>query len=254
MKSIVFTLFLMIAPLHGQALESPSTAAAQDATGRNAVSMRDHDAADAHSGDDHADGYEGGMDNPAEGLVEGRAGGQAETHEGVQEAGHGAGHHADGVPASVYWQAVNFFIFAFLLWFLLRKKVPAYFKERELNFNMALEKAEKAHQEAEAQKREVERRLQALQASADQSIAQAKAEAEELRIKILREAEELSERLKEDAHRTAEIELQRAKTELREEALSQAVTAAAKILSEKIADTDQKRLQSEFVEKIQVVR
>lgn len=171
-------------------------------------------------------------------------------------AAHAAsgGHGDGGIPAAVYWQALNFVLFAALLWFLLRKKVPAYFKERAANFNMALAKAEKARLEAEAQKREIEQRLKTLQASADQSVAQAKAEAEELRKKILREAEELSVRMKEDARRTAEIELQRAKTELREEVLAQAVTAAKQILSEKIAETDQKRLQSEFVEKIQVVR
>lgn len=166
----------------------------------------------------------------------------------------GAAHGEAGIPASVMWQAINFALFVGLLWFLLRKKVPAYFAERAANFNLALAKAEKARQEAEEQKRVIEARLQALQSSADQSVAQAKLDAEELRQKIVREAQEISVRIIEDARHTAEIELQRAKSELREEVLSQAMVAAKKILSEKIADTDQKRLQSEFVEKIQVVR
>ncbi|MCM2281596.1 MAG: ATP synthase F0 subunit B [Bdellovibrionaceae bacterium] len=166
----------------------------------------------------------------------------------------GAAHGGSGIPASVMWQAINFVIFAFLLWFLLRKKVPAYFAERAAHFEVALKKAEKARQEAEAQKQEIEKRLHALQTSADQSIVKAKGDADELRQKIIRDAQALSEHLIADARRTAEIELQRAKTELREEVLAQAVVAAKALLNEKIVDTDQKRLQSEFVEKIQVVR
>jgi len=174
----------------------------------------------------------------------------------ISEAGLAAGgaHHGDGIPAVVGWQTINFLIYAALLYFLLRKPTASFFKSRVENFQQALIRAEKAKSEAEAQRHEIEQRLKALENSAEQSYAQAQAEAKDLRNKIVFEAKGLSEKLKLDAQRTAEIELQRAKSELREEMLTQAVDAAKKILSERIAEPDQKRLQTEFVQKIQEVR
>jgi F-type H+-transporting ATPase subunit b len=166
---------------------------------------------------------------------------------------HGAGHE-EGIPNDVWFQCINFLLFAGVVDYLLRQPLKTYFKDRANSFRLAMTKAEASRQDAEKQKREIENRLRTLENSAQDSLVHARAEAEELRKRIVREAQELSAKLKEDAQRTAEIELQRAKTELREEVLAQAVTAAKSVLSEKIAEGDQKRLQTEFVDKIQAVR
>jgi F-type H+-transporting ATPase subunit b len=166
---------------------------------------------------------------------------------------HGASHE-EGIPNEVWFQFVNFALFAGLIVYFLRQPVKTYFKDRANSFRLAMTKAEASRAEAEKQKREIESRLRTLENSAQDSLTHARAEADELRKRIVREAQELSAKLKEDAQRTAEIELQRAKTELREEVLTQAVTAAKAVLSEKIAEGDQKRLQTEFVDKIQAVR
>lgn len=166
----------------------------------------------------------------------------------------GGGHGADGVPGIVTYQAINFVLYAALLFFLLRKPIKNFFKGREDSFKQALIKAEAARADAEKKRQEIQERLTKLEATADQSIAQAKAEAEALKNKIIQEAQELSKNLKDEARRTADIEIERAKLELRSDMLHQAVALSQKMLIDKIADNDQKRLQTEFVEKIQVVR
>ena len=60
--------------------------------------------------------------------------------------------------------------------------------------------------------------------------------------------------MKRETERTAESEIQRAKLESRDELLNASLEQAKKILKEKVNEPDQKRLQDEFVEKIQVVR
>ena len=67
------------------------------------------------------------------------------------------------------------------------------------------------------------------------------------------DAQEIILNLKKETERTADSEIQRAKLELREELLSAALTQAKQILKDKVNEPDQKRLQNEFVEKIQVV-
>ncbi len=158
------------------------------------------------------------------------------------------------IPREVFWQFVNFFLFIALLIFLLRKKVVAYFQEREATFKQALIKVEHARKAAETQKNIIKEKLEKLEASAKSDLAQAQKDAEELKLKILSEARELVANMKKETERTAESEIQRAKLELRDELLNAAIDQAKKILTDKVNEPDQKRLQDEFVEKIQVVR
>lgn len=161
---------------------------------------------------------------------------------------------SEPLPKDVIWQFVNFTIFIALLFFLLRKKVVAYFEERELSFKQALIKAEHARKDAEHQKNIIKEKLEKLEASAASDRALAQKDAEELKIKIITEAKELVANLKKETERSADSEIQRAKLELRDELLNSAIEQAKKILKEKVNEPDQKRLQDEFVEKIQVVR
>ena len=65
---------------------------------------------------------------------------------------------------------------------------------------------------------------------------------------------EIAERLETDALRTAEFEVEKANITLREELLALSMSQAKQVLTEKMDGANQKRLQDEFVDKIQVVR
>lgn len=172
----------------------------------------------------------------------------------AEEASHATGHGAEeGIPQSVLFQAINFVIYAALLFWLLRKPVRKFFLGRQEAFRQALVKAEARREEAERQKQEIQARLVKLQASSRDSVEQAKREAELLRQRILNEGADISKNMRDEARRTAEFEIQRARNELREELLQQSIALSRKVLSEKILDQDQKRLQGESVDKIQAV-
>jgi F-type H+-transporting ATPase subunit b len=165
-----------------------------------------------------------------------------------------AGDYQGGIPIDVLYQAINFAIFVGLGFFLLRKPVSRYFSSREQAFKQALVKAQAARQEAEQRKTEIQMRLSKLQSTAEESIEKARAEAEALRSQIVLDAADLAKKLREDAEATADAEIERAKRELREDVLAQSLALSRKVLNEKMAEQDQKRLQTEFVDKIQVVR
>ena len=174
----------------------------------------------------------------------------------VASANEGGGHeeHAGGIPTVVFYQIFNFVLYAGILIFLLRKKIAGHFRDRQQNFRQALVRAQAAQNEAEANKRDIQMRLAKQQAGETDSVGRAHAEAEELRRRILEEAELAARGLREEAHRTAQLEIERAKQELRAELVQEAMNIARRQWSEKMADNDQRRLQSEFVDKIQVVR
>lgn len=166
----------------------------------------------------------------------------------------GGDHHVEGVPwKTVGVQAFNFILLFSLLFYLIKGAVISHFQERRKAYTDLVGKAEAAKREAEANHKEISQRLAALENSAKDNAAKAQAEAEALKAKLLKEADELAEKLKIDAKKTAEIEVQKAKSEIQMFALNQAIAAAEEKLSKEASTDDQSRLQSEFIRKIQAV-
>lgn len=161
------------------------------------------------------------------------------------------GHASAGIPTVVWLQFINFFLYVGLIVYFARTPIANYFKNRQAGFYSALKKADAARAEAQAKRADIQTRLSKLEASRDESIQRARKEAAELREQIVGEAKALSAKLRADSEATANIEITRAKTELREDLLNQSVALAQRILTDKMQDQDQKRLQDEFVAKIQ---
>ncbi|MGE0764619.1 MAG: ATP synthase F0 subunit B [Bdellovibrionales bacterium] len=170
-------------------------------------------------------------------------------------AGGGEHHGAEVIPwSTIAAQAFNFFLLVAILAWVSRKAVSQMFTERKKTYLDLVQRADAAKNEAEKNRREIAGRLQKLEDTAQESLVQAKSQAQEMQQRIMAEARELANKAKEEAERAARFELERAKQELREEVLGSAVEAARKALQDKVSGAEQKKLQSEFVEKIQVVR
>ena len=165
----------------------------------------------------------------------------------------GDAHEGGGLPTMFWLQVVNFTIYLGAIIFFARGPLREMFKGRYDGFFSAVKRAEAAKAEAEMKRKEIQDRLAKLEATRDESIQKARSDAAALRNQIVEEAKSLSAKLKADAERTAQLEVERAKYELREELLAQSVQMSKRILTDKMQEQDQKRLQSEFVDKIQVV-
>lgn len=169
--------------------------------------------------------------------------------------GGGAHHGEEGIPYKlIFTQGVNLLVFVGLMVYFLRKELAKHFAERKRAFHELVDRAEKAKREAEATRREVSDKLTRMQNSAQNSMKQAEHEAEEMRKRMVTEAAVLSERMQIEAQKTAQMEIERAKAELRTEILRLAADQTEKTLRDKVGVNEKKRLQDEFVEKIQVVR
>jgi F-type H+-transporting ATPase subunit b len=168
--------------------------------------------------------------------------------------GHEAGHHDVHVPwLNVGVQAFNLILLFSLLTFLLRKSVKAHFAHRANDYQQLVQRAQAAKDEAERGRQEIQTRLNKLESGAEEGLAQARREAAELKLKLQSEAKELSAKLEADAKRTAQVELEKAKDELRRELLESALQASSNTLRTSLSSGEQKRLQDEFAKKIQVV-
>jgi F-type H+-transporting ATPase subunit b len=175
----------------------------------------------------------------------------------AEEAHHLAEGHGDphAIPVhSLGVQAFNFAVLFIVLFFLLRKTAAAHFAHRAKDYKEMVEKAETARKRAESERNQIRDRLQKLESSTEKNIEQAKREAQGLREKLVLEAKSLAEKLEQEAKRTAAAEIEKAKAELRQALLEQSIEASRKSLKSNLGTSEQKKLHSEFVDKIQVVR
>jgi F-type H+-transporting ATPase subunit b len=166
---------------------------------------------------------------------------------------HGSGHE-EGVPKVVLYQAINVFIILAAAYWFARHKVSAFFQDKRKKFIDDHNKVKQILITAQDEHHEVKTRLDKLKNNKLDTLSKAKADAGDLHKKILGDAEAMVKRLQLEAEQGAKIELQRAKNELRDLLVKEAFDLSQKDIGAKATAEDQKRLQREFISKVEVTQ
>lgn len=169
-----------------------------------------------------------------------------------EAGGHGAEH--SGVPVVVLYQAINVAIILGAGIYFGKQKVVEFFLHKRTSFLQAQEKAQGVLRQAEHEHHEVKTRLDKLKVTREESISKAKADAIDLRKQIVKDAQVLAKKLQDEALLSAKIEVERAKHHLKEQLIKEAFELSKKDLSSKATSDDQKKLQEDFISKVQVVQ
>ena len=147
----------------------------------------------------------------------------------AQAAGgaHGASHE-EGVPAVVYYQAVNVLIFVGILVWFTKDKVKSLYQQRLADYNRLAAETENARKELESKKSDLVRRSQQLKATSEQSLKDAKLEADKFYQSELQKTKEQAAKLAKDVEAQIVADQQKMIEKLRQEALELSVVAAEK--------------------------
>ena len=169
----------------------------------------------------------------------------------------GGGGDAHGDPHAIPWgmilqQLFNLSLALFIIVYFFGGKIGQHFAQRKEEFSQLLRKAEEAKVSAEKNKREITERLQKLESTSESTIKEAKAEAETLKKKILDDALHLSQRLEEEAARTATFEVERAKLKLRNELLEKSLEKSKSSLVSEVDGSKSQQLNKQFISHLQV--
>jgi F-type H+-transporting ATPase subunit b len=121
-------------------------------------------------------------------------------------------------------------------------------------FLEAQERAQGVLRQAEHEHHEVKTRFDKLKITREESLSKAKADANDLRSQILLDAQSLAAKLKSEAQLSAKIEIERAKFQLKQQLVREAFELSKKDLSSKATSDDQRKLQQDFISKVQVVQ
>jgi F-type H+-transporting ATPase subunit b len=174
----------------------------------------------------------------------------------VEEAHHAAGgEHHEAIPVKlITYQAINVGAMLIGLAIVLKKPLQNYFKEKKATFLSAAQKAEAARKTAETERMQIQTRLEKLESTADESVSRARAEAADMKKQLISEAEAMSKRIRDEAAAAAKMEVDRAKVQLREALIKEALEVSRQNLSSKVTADDHKRLQTDFIQNIQAVQ
>lgn len=171
----------------------------------------------------------------------------ASRAEEAKEGGHEEGH------AAVYkW--INFILLAGGLGYVLHKPAREFFLQRSASIRKGLEEGRKALENSQAQLREVEDRLQHFEEAMAAFRAAALKEMEEEHARIRQTAAEDAAKMMESLRAQMEVAGKQAKLELRLFTARMAVEQAEKMIVQRLDESGQKRLVSQFVGRLEAER
>lgn len=170
----------------------------------------------------------------------------------VAWAAGGAGHEVDSgaLLKDFLYRVLNFSIVVALLVYFLRKPLKKGLSGRREDIEKELQEAQKAREEAEAKFAEYDRKLSQASQEIDEISAAIRREGELEKQKIIENARATAAKIEQDAEKSAQLEIARARQELQKEAARLAVQLAEELLEKNFTREDDKRLIDEYMQKV----
>ncbi len=164
------------------------------------------------------------------------------------------GVHESELNGEYWWdQFVKFFNLALVLgvlYFLLRKPVKNFFRERAQQIDESLNSAEEARKEAERKLAEVDEKIAGLEQRLAEIMSKAQEDGEAEKARIIAEAELETERILKLAKREIENRYKAARKDLKSYTVDEAIEHARKLLRERLDSEGDDRLIDLFLDDI----
>ncbi len=151
------------------------------------------------------------------------------------------------LASGVHWKLFNFFLFAGILFFVLRKPIKDYWQTRAHAIQFEMDEAGKLARDAQAQYDQLRQRVSRLESEAQGLIRSLEQEGDAEKKRIMEEADKAAARLKSDGERIMAQEVRRARESLKAQAVQLAVETAEKMIRDNFNDADQKRLSEQYL-------
>jgi F-type H+-transporting ATPase subunit b len=155
-----------------------------------------------------------------------------------------------GWVATDTYRVMNFTVLVGGLFFLLRKPVAQFFSSRIKGIEDQLSELEKKKKDAEQTLEEYTEKLAQLDKEGKKIVDDYIRQGNEAKERILKEAESAADKLKEQALRNIDYEINQAKLRLQAEVLEKAIVKAEEIIKNELTIEDHDRLVDEYLEKV----
>lgn len=150
------------------------------------------------------------------------------------------------------WSVINFALLLYVLYYFNKKSlhIGDFIKNRRAKFEKEVEEATKERKESEQRYQELTTKKENLEKEIIVLKNQAMAQMEVQKKTIEENARTMSERIKKEAWMIIEAEIVRMRKEIREEIIELATKKAIELIKENFSDTDQERIEKEFISEV----
>jgi F-type H+-transporting ATPase subunit b len=169
----------------------------------------------------------------------------------AQAASEAHGHDEAGIPTSLIFSGINFFILVGILIYFLKRPIKEFFASRSTLIRTTIEQAQDLKANAEKRFAEYEGRLKSIDRERRELIASLKEGGELEKRRLVETARRQAEMLRDTQQKFISQELRKAKEELKKEAVVIAAELAEKLLRENLTPEDQNRLVGQYVERME---
>jgi F-type H+-transporting ATPase subunit b len=148
----------------------------------------------------------------------------------------------------IFWKALAFFIFLYLLYRYGWGPITNALQEREERIDASIQQAEDALAEAKRIQKENKKARREAEQEAQRILREARESAEQLREEEMEETRAKIQQMQEQAQAEIEREKQAALQNLRDEVADLAIEAASKIIKDDLDGQRQRRLVDDFID------
>ena len=148
------------------------------------------------------------------------------------------------------WKFVNFTILAVLLYKLLASHIKTFFKNRGVAVKKEIEEADMARKEVEGRYEELKKKLDTIDEEIEDLKEMFRKEGLAEKERIIESANKEAEKIREQAIRSIEQEVLKAKSMIRKESAERIVKMAEELIKKGLTNKDQERIVTEYIEKV----
>lgn len=164
------------------------------------------------------------------------------------------GHEGHGLDAhqikTIIYQSINVTIMFIGLIYFAKKPIQKMLTDKKEAYISAAAKAEGLKKKAEKELYEMKIRLSKLEATAEESVMRARAEAADMKNQIIGESLAISARIKAEAESAAKLEIEKAKRKIRDEMILMSSQLAKNQMSSGLTPGEQQNLKDSFIQNL----
>lgn len=145
-------------------------------------------------------------------------------------------------------QAIGFLVLLFILKKIAWKPLLSLLDERREKISAEFQSIERTKSELSRLEQDYKARLAEIEAQARQKIQEAISEGQKISVELQEKAREEGKNILNKAKDNIELEIAKARVELRNQVVSLAIRAAEKVIKEELSEERHKRLVTEFID------
>ena len=152
--------------------------------------------------------------------------------------------------SQIIFPSINFFIFIVILFYVLKKPIKSFLKERSLHIEKTIQQAQASFESVQEQHERIKQKLDHFEEEKKHLLQSTEKDITQLKKKTETSLERLIETMKQEHEQRLDEEVRKAVTQLRKIATRKIIETSQKMIQKNLKSKEQEQLVHEYLETI----